>query len=205
MKWYSDTRGARTYQIAGDAAAAVVVALGIVLGVALHNAIASLEGFGSSVQRSGTDLSRTMGEIGRQLGGVPIIGGGITAPFRAAGGAAGTLADAGASWGRGIERLATLVGWTTALLVLLVVLLGWVRPRVVAATRRGVLARLVRREPDLELLALRALANRPAGVVARVHPHVVDAWRRGDPEVVRRLAELELKAAGVRIPAVIGR
>jgi hypothetical protein len=199
MKLYSDFGGRRTYQILGDVAALVVIVLGIVVAVSIHNAIASFKRIGSDVTRSGTDFSSTMSDIGKQLGGVPFLGSGIRAPFDAASHAGTTLSQAGTSWQNGVEGLATLVGWTVALLVVLVVLVGWVRPRLVGAVRRGAVARLLGSNPDLELLAFRALANSPATAVARVAPAAVEGWRRGDPEVIRALAALELKGSGIRL------
>ena len=171
MKLYSDFGGRRVYQVLGDLAAVAVVVVGIVVAVA----------------------------IGSRLSGVPLIGGGISAPFATASDAGGTLADAGTNWQNGVEHLATLVGWTVAALVVLVVLVGWVRPRVVGAIRRAAIAKLASASPSLDLLALRALATRPAKAVTRLDEDVVAAWRRGDPEVIRRLAALELKASGVRL------
>ena len=83
---------------------------------------------------------------------------------------------------------------------MLVVLAGWVRPRIVGAIRRAAVARLATASASLDLLAFRALATRPARAVTKVDSDVVAAWRRGDPEVIRRLAALELKASGVRLP-----
>lgn len=200
MKPYSDFGGRRASQILGDVLALVVLVVGIRVAVALHDVIASFEGFGRDVARSGTDFQSTLSGIGRTLGGVPLIGSGIRAPFDAAGDAGGTLADAGANWQRGIETLASLVGWTVAALVVLVVLLGWVRPRLAGAVRRSAVARLAQEPASQDLLAFRALASRPAKAIARADPDAVAAWRRGDPAVIRRLAALELKASGVRLP-----
>ena len=199
VKLYSDFGGRRAYQILGDLVAILVLVVGVRVAVALHDTIASFEGFGRDVARSGTDFQSTLSGIGETLGGVPLIGSGIRAPFDAAGDAGGTLADAGANWQRGVETLAGLVGWTVASLVVLVVLLGWIRPRLVGAIRRSAVARLARESASLDLLAFRALATRPARAVTRVDADAVAAWRRGDPEVIRRLAALELKASGVRL------
>jgi hypothetical protein len=200
VKLYSDFGGRRTYQILGDVAAIAVIVVGIVVAVALHNAIAAFKGIGANVTRSGNDFSSTMKDIGERLSGVPLIGGGISAPFSSASDAGGTLADAGTSWQAGVEHLATLVGWTVAALVVLVVLVGWVRPRLVGGVRRAAVARLASASASLDLLALRALATRPARAVTQVDEDVVAAWRRGDPEVIRRLAALELRSSGVRLP-----
>jgi hypothetical protein len=199
VKLYSDFGGRRVYQALGDLAAIVVLVVGIVVAVAIHNAIAAFKGIGADVAKSGNDFSSTMSDIGGKLAGVPLIGGGISAPFSTASDAGGTLADAGTNWQNGIEHLATLVGWTVAALVVLVVLVGWVRPRLVGAVRRAAVARLATASASLDLLAFRALATRPARAVTRLDEDVVAGWRRGDPEVIRKLAALELKASGIRL------
>jgi len=202
MRLYSDLPRARAVQIAGDVVALVVLVVGIVLAVSLHAAIAALEDVGSRVEASGSGFASTLGSIGRQLGGVPLIGSGIRSPFDAAAGAGTALASAGAGWRTGVERIADLAGWTVALLVLLVVLAGWVRPRVAAAARRGAIARLARDPDDLDLLALRALTGRPSRALAAVGPGAAAAWRRGDPETMRSLAAITLRDAGLReVPA----
>ncbi|WP_375388379.1 hypothetical protein [uncultured Amnibacterium sp.] len=200
MRLYSDFGGRRASQVLGDLAAIATVVVGVVVAVALHDAIAAFKGIGADVTRSGKDFSSTMSDIGSRLSGVPLIGGGISAPFSSASDAGGTLAAAGTSWQAGVDHLATLVGWTVALLVVLVVLVGWVRPRLVGAVRRAAVARLATASASLDLLALRALATRSATVVTGIDEDVVAAWRRGDPAVIRRLAALELKASGVRLP-----
>ncbi|MFD1723017.1 hypothetical protein [Amnibacterium endophyticum] len=199
MKLYSDFGGRRAYQIVGDLFAVVVLVVGVRVAVALHDSIASLKGFGRDVARSGGDFRSTMSDIGDTLGGVPLIGGGIRSPFDAASAAGGTLVDAGTRWQDGVEALATLVGWTVAVLVVLVVLLGWIRPRLVGAVRRAAVARLATSAPSLDLLALRALATRPARAVTQADEDAVAGWRRGDEQVIRRLAALELRASGVRL------
>jgi len=49
-----------------------------------------------------------------------------------------------------------------------------------------------------QLLALRALANRPLAKLAAIHGDPVGAWRVQDPGAIHGLAALELRAAGVR-------
>lgn len=198
MKLYSEFPRARALQIAGDLVAIVVLVLGVVAGVALHRAIAGLEAAGAKVATSGAGFQSTMSDIGAKLSGVPLIGGTIREPFESASSAGADLSRAGTDWSTGVERVAVLAGWLVFLLVLLLVLVGWVRPRIVGAIRRGIVARLARSTPDLDLLALRALTRRSPRVLRAVHPHAADAWRNGDADVVRRLAAVELAASGIR-------
>lgn len=199
MKLYSDFAGRRVAQILGDLAAVAVIVVGIVVARTLHDTIASFKAIGANVEKSGSDFSKTMSDIGKQLGGIPFIGGGIKSPFETASDAGGTLRDAGSNWQDGVETLASLVGWTVTVLVVLIVLVGWVRPRIVGAIRRGATARLAERGASLDLLALRALATRPARTIGAIDPDAAGAWRRGDPEAIRRLAQLELRASGIRL------
>lgn len=199
MKLYSDYSGRRAVQIAGDIIALVVLIGGIVLAVAIHNAIAAFVTVGADMERSGSGFATTMSDIGDTLAGVPLVGGGVRAPFDAASTAGDTLAAAGDRWQSGVETLAALTGWTVAGLVVVVVVLGWIVPRISGAVRQTAAARLAASPSAFDLLAFRALATRPVQHVAAVNAQAVTAWRRGDPEVIRRLAALELKASGVRL------
>jgi hypothetical protein len=85
-------------------------------------------------------------------------------------------------------------------IIVAVLTLVWIRPRARDAVRRGRLARLATSPNAVDLLAFRALTERDPREVFAVDPAVMDAWRRGDPAVIRRLAALELRSAGIRLP-----
>ena len=199
MKLYSDFGGRRALQIASDLLALAVIVVGMVAAAALHDAIAALGVIGMNIEQSGSAFAQTMGEVGDNLAGVPLIGGSIRGPFDAASDAGGTLADAGVRWQNGVANLANTVGWTVAVLVLFIVALAWVLPRTRGVIHRSRVARLAATPSSMDLLAIRALATQPAHVVADVDPQVVAAWRRGDPAVIHRLAALELQASGIKL------
>jgi hypothetical protein len=50
---------------------------------------------------------------------------------------------------------------------------------------------------DLDLFALRALGSQPLHVLARISPDPAGAWRKQDPDVVWRLAALEMRERGL--------
>ena len=54
--------------------------------------------------------------------------------------------------------------------------------------------------PDLDLFALRAMANQPMPRLARISDDPAGAWRRGELDVIHALALLELKDSGLRPP-----
>jgi hypothetical protein len=57
---------------------------------------------------------------------------------------------------------------------------------------------LARTPAGEQLLALRALANRPLGRLAAISADPVGAWRNYDALAIHGLAALELRSAGVR-------
>ena len=80
------------------------------------------------------------------------------------------------------------------------VLVTWLPVRVRFARRAGAAQRFLDSGADLDLFALRAMAHQPLHVLARITDDPAGAWRRADEPVVRRLAELELRAVGMRPP-----
>ncbi|RWZ68069.1 hypothetical protein ELQ92_02110 [Labedella populi] len=200
MKLYSDFRRQRTGQILGDVIALVVLVAGILLAVTIHGTITALDTIGRNVQESGRGLSSTMSDVGDALSSTPLIGESIGGPFDAASSAADSLATAGENWQLGVHTLAAIVSWMIVAIVVAILALAWVRPRLSSAVRRGRLARLAASPNAVELLAFRALTEHEPRDVLAVDPAVIAAWRRGDPAVVRHLAALELRSAGVRLP-----
>lgn len=201
MKLYSELTPQRSRQVLADVIGILVLALGIVVAVTVRNTIAAFDAIGKDVQSSGEGLAATMSDVGENLSATPLIGGSISVPFDAASGAATTLAQAGENWQSGVYTLAAIAGWTVAAIVLVILILAWVRPRIRGAVRRGAVARLTRSPGAVELLAFRALVERPGHEVLALDPAVVERWRHGDPAVTRQLATLELNAAGLRAPA----
>jgi len=199
MKVYSDFTARRTSQIVADSIAIVAIAVAIWLGVTVYHLIKAFSRLGSDIENAGAGFRETMVQVGETLGGVPLIGGGIRVPFDEASGAGEALESAGQSAQVAVHQLAVGTGLATALLPILLILAVWLLPRIRFIRRASAASRLVKAGPPTELLAFRALSNRPVVDLQEVDADVVAAWRRGDARVVRQLAALELKAAGVRL------
>ncbi|MCS0498167.1 hypothetical protein [Protaetiibacter mangrovi] len=200
MSLYADFAPRRTAQIIADALAIGVTVVAVLVGVAVHNAIAVLGGVWAQLEDAGTGFEDTMGEIGGTLGDVPLIGGGIRAPFDAASDAGGSLADAGRTGQAAVETLATVAGIGVAFLPIAVVLLLWLWPRLRFAWRSAETRALLRLEDGERLLALRALDDARASELLRISPRALSGWRADEPQIVRALAALEARQYGVRLP-----
>ncbi|GGO68459.1 hypothetical protein [Nocardioides deserti] len=201
MKLYADATPRFATQLALDALLVGWVVLWIWVGNTVHDGTMELAGPGERTAASATSLSESMGDAGRYLEDVPLVGGGIASPFEQASDASRALADAGESTVRAVERLAFWLGLSIAAIPILVVATRYVPGRVRFVREATAAQRYVDGPADLELFALRAMAHQPLSVLGRVTDDPVGAWRRGDAAVVERLARLELAQHGLRPPA----
>ena len=94
-------------------------------------------------------------------------------------------------------RRAVAIGGGLVVFILLV-LLVWAASRVAWVRRARALGREVADPQSQQLLALRALVHQDPRRLQSLHPDPVGAWRSGDPEAVRALADLELAQVGLR-------
>jgi hypothetical protein len=201
MKLYSDFGQRRTRQIIGDTLALIAIAAWVWLGVTVYQLIENLSAFGVQMEDAGAGFKQTMTEVGQALGGVPVIGGGIRAPFDGASEAGSALEAAGQSQQIAVNQLATGLGIGIAALPILTILLLWLIPRLRFARRASRAQAIVSTGAGIDLLALRALSSQSIVAIRSVDEDAMAAWRRGDDAVMRKLAALELRSSGVRLQA----
>ena len=199
MALYSDFGPRRTRQIIGDVLALLAITAWVWLGVTTYQLIENLADFGVQMEQAGAGFKDTMTEVGETLGGIPLIGGGIRAPFDGASGAGGALESAGQSQQIAVNQLATGLGIGIAALPIAMILVLWLIPRIRFARRSGRARAIVKSGAGIDLLALRALASQNISALSGVDADPMAAWRRGDEAVMRSLAQLELKSSGVRL------
>jgi hypothetical protein len=198
MTFYSDFAGRRAWQTVADVLAIALIVAFAGLGIAVHGLLLKLQDFGAQMQDAGTSFESTMNEIGDRLGSVPLIGGGIRSPFDDASSAGTTLRDAGQAQQEDVQQLSSSVGLAVALVPIAVILFVWLIPRI-RFYRRARWARAALAWPGGDdLLALRALSGRALPEIVRAHPDAAEGWRSRDPDVIVALADLELRARGVR-------
>jgi hypothetical protein len=200
MKLYADLPARRLAQIVADVLVVVWVVVWIRVGHAVHDATARLAEPGRQMQDAGNGIGRNMRSASDQVSGVPLVGDKLRQPFDAAGRAATNLARAGVEQQTDVAHLATVLGLVVAVLPILIAVALWLPRRFRFARRASAAQRFIDADADLDLFALRAMARQPMHVLARVSPDPAGAWRRAEPAVVRSLAVLELRSAGLRPP-----
>lgn len=199
MKIYSDFWPRRASQIAADALAVAVIGLGVWLAVLVGAAIAAVAELGRQLRSAGEGFTTAMLNAGEALGQVPLVGDGVRVPFDAASHSGVALADFGTATESFIETTGIITGVLIALAITVLVCWVWLRRRLVFIRRATTADRLQRLDDGHDLLALRALTTATHSDLAAISRHPVQAWRAGDPAVLRRLAALELREAGVRV------
>lgn len=203
MKFYADLLPRRGLQLLGDFGLLTWVVVWIWLGTAVHDATLGLATPGRKIDSAGSQLADRLRDAGSTVGGIPYVGDDAASPFDGAGSSADQIAAAGRSQIAAVETLATWLGVAVALIPVLVALAVYLPPRIRFVLRATAGRKLLDSVDDLDLFALRALANQPLHVLARISPDPSGAWRRQDEQVVRALAVLELKDVGLAPPPAL--
>jgi hypothetical protein len=200
MKLYADGQVRRTRQMLGDVLLVLWVVLWVRLALVVHNATLALATPGRKMAAAGDGLAGKLRDAGTAVGGLPLVGDQARSPFDGAGRAADQIAAAGTAQVAAVQHLAFWLGLAVGALPVLLVVLVYLplRWRFVREASAG--QRFIDSTADLDLFALRAMANQPMHRLARVSEDPVRAWREGDPDVVRALAVLELADVGLAPP-----
>lgn len=200
MRIYAQRRGQLAGQLAGDVAVAVWTVAWAVVGVLVDASVSALAGPARDTARTARDLAGQLGEAASSAGQVPGVGEQLRRPLDAASGSLGDLVATADAQAASIERLAAVLGWLVFLIPVTTVLLVWLPRRVRFVRRARAAQRFLDAQPDLDLFALRAMANQPMHVLAGISDDPVRAWRQGDRRVIDALAEVELRQAGLLLP-----
>jgi hypothetical protein len=194
---YATTPGRLLGQLISDIVIAVWVLIWLFVGMAVHSAVATIAQVGRQVEDGANGIADNLESAGDQTSDVPLLGTALRGPLNAAGEAALDIANAGHS----LDTTASWLAWVLALAVasppILAVAMPWVFLRVRFVRRKWTAITLAATPAGQQLLALRALANRPLAKLVSVDADPVGAWRSQDVAAIRGLAALELRAAGI--------
>lgn len=203
VKLYSDVGVQRFGQVFGDLLLLGWIAFCTALGLFVFKITNALGYPGRKAAEAGDGLAGDLHKLSGPIGKVPVVGDELRTPIDGAAGAAGKLAEAGRDQAHAVEQLAYLLAGVTIGLPVLFALLIWL-PRRIRFSRRATAAqRFIDNAADLDLFALRAMANQPMNRIAKISDDPVAAWREGDSEVIAALADLELRSTGLRAPKAL--
>ncbi|MDO5627943.1 MAG: hypothetical protein Q4G43_06435 [Mobilicoccus sp.] len=201
---YAQTPARRSRQIAGDVAVLVWVLAWAWVGTIVHGVVVAVAAPMRHLQQTGTDFSAAMTDAGQSAVRIPFAGGELQSGLdRAA-----RFGQDAARFGLDIETLIGQIALALGLVVALAPILGlgipWLVLRWQFARRAEAAQRYVDSEADLDLFALRAMANQPLPALSAISEDPVSAWRAGDREVIAKLAASEFRRVGLHPPRFDG-
>ncbi|MCT7657703.1 hypothetical protein [Mycobacterium deserti] len=195
---YATTPARLLGQLVSDIAVFVWTAIWVLVGTAVHAAVSTIADVGRQVEVGANGVSENLDTAGDRTDDVPLVGDALSKPLRAASEAALDIAGAGHS----LDTTASWLAWVLAIAVaappILFVGMPWLVLRIRFFRRKWTAITLAATPAGEQLLALRALANRPLAKLVAVNDDPVNAWRSYDSVAIRGLAALELRAAGVQ-------
>ncbi|WP_166906552.1 hypothetical protein [Mycobacterium sp. DL440] len=196
---YASRPGRLLAQLFSDVAVITWTAVWILVGMAVHSAVSTIAEVGRQVESGANGVADNLGSAGDSTDSVPLVGDTLSKPLRAASEAALDIAGAG----HNLDSTASWLAWVLALAVaaapILFVAMPWLYLRVRFFRRKWTAITLASTAAGEQLLALRALANRPLAKLTAVSDDPVGAWRSQDQRAIRGLAALELRSAGMRL------
>ena len=188
-------------QLMSDITVSVWTAIWVFVGLAVHSAISTIAVAGRQVESGSKGVADNLASAGDGAQYIPSVGDAVSKPLTAASKAALDIAGAGHDLDTTASWLAVLLAVAVVALPILMAVMPWLFLRLRFLRRKWVVTALAANPAGEQLLALRALTNRPPRKLAAVSPDPVGAWRREDPVTIRALAAVELRAAGITIPA----
>ncbi|GMA19563.1 hypothetical protein MM440_14540 [Arsenicicoccus piscis] len=200
MKLYADAPGRRSAQLTGDLLVLGWVALWVWLGRVVHDLVVQLATPVGQMKTAGGNLATSLAGASSSIGDLPLVGEALRVPLDRAAQAGTNVETSSAELISRIQTLGTGLGILVAAVPIVLVVGWWVWRRLAFARSAAVAQRFVDADADLDLFALRALASQPLERLARISDDPAGAWRRGDPQIVRALATMELRDAGLSLP-----
>ncbi len=152
---------------------------------------------------STSSLAGTVDDAAESLGEVRFVGDQLAAPFQPMADSLRDIASQATETVSAIEQTALVIAvvvWLAPTLTLAIIYL----PLRIRRARESAAARTyINDQSDLDLFALRAMANAPMTRIARITNDPVGAWRRADGATIVELANLELRRVGIGVADVV--
>lgn len=199
---YSTRPGRLAAQLFSDFAVVVWTVLWLLVGLAVYDAIATIADAGRQVESGADGIAGNLASAGHGAQHIPVVGDTVSKPLNSASQAALDIAGAGHDLDTAASWLAVLLAMAVVALPILVAVVPWLFLRIRFFRRKLTVTALVATPAGAQLLALRALANRPPRKLIAVSADPVGGWRHEDPVTIGALAALELRSAGIAIRGV---
>jgi hypothetical protein len=196
---YATTPGRLLVQLLSDVAIALWTFVWVLVGLAVHAAISMIAAVGRQVESGAQGVAANLESAGESAGHIPLIGDTLSKPLTGASAAALDVAGAGHTLDSTASWLSVLLAMAVAVPPVAVVAMPWLALRLRFFRRKRMVLALAATPAGEQLLALRALTNRPLRKLVPVSSDPVGAWRHQHAATIHGLANLELRSAGIKL------
>lgn len=195
---YATTPGRLLAQLFSDVAVAAWTCVWVLVGLAVHTAIATIATVGAQVKSGADGVAENLESAGNSADHIPLVGDTLSKPLTAAATAALDIAGAGNTLDTTATWLAVVLAIAVAAPPIAAVAVSWLVLRLRFFRRKRMVLTLAATPAGEQLLALRALTNRSLRKLTAISPDPVGAWRHQDAATMGGLAALELRSAGLQ-------
>ena len=196
---YATTPGRLLVQLFSDIVVIIWTLVWALVGLAVHSAVVTIADVGRQFGGGADGVADSLESAGHSAAHIPLVGDAVSKPLTAASQAALDIASAGHNLDSTATWLAVVLALAVAAPPTLGVVVPWLALRIRFFRRKRNVSALAATPAGQQLLALRALANRPLRQLAEVSADPVGAWRREDFDAIYGLAALELRSAGISV------
>jgi len=151
-------------------------------------------------QGSASSLASSMDSAASSMEGVPVLGTVLSPPLNAFSSGLGSLVVTLQHYVRFVDVTSIVVATIVAVVPIAYYLWKWLPWRFSFVREATAGKKLLPADASAELFALRAMAHAPMRDLARITDDPMGAWKSGDEDVIRKLADLELRQDGLRLP-----
>jgi len=200
MSLYAKPGKVLAKQVLWDLATVGWVVLWVFVAIAVRRLI---ELFAVPAQKTAdlaSSLSGNMSDAASSVDGVPLVGDKLRVPFDSMSSGLGSIVTYANSIVHLVQVTALVLAIIVGVVPVVIWLWKWLPGRISWVYQSMHANRLTRASGSVELFALRAIANAPMSAISRVTNDPVGAWQKGDTEVLRKLASMELGRDGLALP-----
>jgi len=197
MKFYADSPSRRMAQILGDLVFVAFCVASVWVALQIYDHLMAFAQPSSDIGQSGGELSGSLKDAGDAISGIPLVPDSAGDALADGAVAADSMAKAGSTSADAIPGLALWLsiglGSIAVLLACSIHLPG--RLQFIRDATSG--RKYIDGHEDVDLFALRALVRQPLHVLAELSDDPAGDWRAGEPELVTKMAFIEMRACGL--------
>lgn len=200
MTLYAKPSWRMARQITSDVVMVAWAVIWFLVARAMHGVVRSLATPARKTAETAQAMADSMTSAGERVASLPAVGERLAEPFSSMSGSLEEIVTQANAQIDTIHQIAWISSAVTFAIPVALLLLIWLPWRVRFVTEASAALQFIDADEDLELFALRAMANVPTHQLAAISSDPVGEWRAGNRDVIRRLARLELDRSGLPMP-----